>query len=59
MCLPIWQRMPLAFRLPRHFHVGFQGLGHSHEPTFVPSSLLKLLISAFPMGSLLLGCDSV
>lgn len=43
-------------RLPRCFYVGFQGLGHSHEPALVPRSLLKLLLSAFPLGSLMLGC---
>ena len=43
-------------RLPRCFYVGFQGLGCSHELVFVPRSLLKLLLSAFPLGSLMLGC---
>lgn len=44
-------------RLTRCFYVGFQGLGRSHEPVFVPRSLLKLLLSAFPLGSLMLGCS--
>ena len=43
-------------RLPRCFYVGFQGLGSSHEPVFFPRSLLKLLLSSFPLGSLMLGC---
>lgn len=44
-------------RLPRCFYVGFQGLGHSHEFVFVPRSLFKLLLSAFPLGSLMLSCS--